>query len=145
MVFRFFLELVEESNQNQHTRIRITNHSQNFYYESSFPRIFPGEIAITLGGEPGSSARFGQQEQAVRQLSCAAWISVCHIYSYSLVLLPTFGGFHGHGGTPSHHPFLGGMFHEILTSNFVGSPMAMETSIWVIGFHKHHPVPQIVK
>ena len=39
------------------------------------------------------------------------------------------GGFHGHGGTPSHHPFLNGIFHEI-NQPFWGSPI-LGNPIWI--------------
>ena len=40
------------------------------------------------------------------------------------------GRFLSHRGTPSHHPFLDGTFHEINKPSILGiSPMAMETPI----------------
>ena len=40
------------------------------------------------------------------------------------------GGFHSHRGTPSHHPFFRGIFHEInQPANLWLAPMTMETAI----------------
>ena len=38
-------------------------------------------------------------------------------------------GFLRHRGTPSHHPFFHGIFHEIKPSSNGGTPMTMETPI----------------
>ena len=44
------------------------------------------------------------------------------------------GGFHSHGGTPSHHPFLDGIF-PYKPSSYGGSPMTMESPIcWQYGW-----------
>ena len=40
-----------------------------------------------------------------------------------------YGGFQGHCSTPSHHPVLDKIFHE-LNHPAIGMPRFMETPIW---------------